>query len=80
MLQLAFMKMESLVIVDQDATVNMYLDLVHTARHMLGVCFTRRLQANLICIVDFINCKFFCIYDKLANYGEMYNWDEVVTR
>jgi hypothetical protein len=38
------MKVESLVIVDQDATVNLCLDLVHTARHMLGVCFTRRLE------------------------------------
>ena len=29
------MKAESQVIVDQQATVNLYLDLVHTARHML---------------------------------------------
>ena len=36
-LKLARMKLESLVIVDQHATVNMYLGLVHTARHMLGV-------------------------------------------
>ena len=28
------MKVESQVIVDQHATVNLYLDLVHTARHM----------------------------------------------
>ena len=41
LLQLATIKMESLVIVDQDATVNLYLDLVHTARHMLGVCLVR---------------------------------------
>ena len=33
------MKLESLVIVDQHATVNMYLSLVHTARHILGVDF-----------------------------------------
>jgi hypothetical protein len=38
-LQLAYMKLESQVIVDQHATVNLYLDLVHTARHMLGMCF-----------------------------------------
>ena len=31
------MKSESLVIVDQDATVNLYLGFVHTARHMLKV-------------------------------------------
>ena len=39
-LQLACMKLESLVIVDQHATVNLYLGLVHTARHILGVCST----------------------------------------
>ncbi len=33
-LQLENMKMESLVIVDQHATVNLYLSLVHTARHV----------------------------------------------
>ena len=32
-LQLDSMKSESLVIVDQNATVNMFLGLVHTARH-----------------------------------------------
>ena len=36
-LQLENMKMESLVIVDQHATVNLYLSLVHTARHIMGV-------------------------------------------
>ncbi len=35
-LQLENMKMESLVIVDQHATVNLYLSLVHTARHIMG--------------------------------------------
>ena len=45
-LKLVFIKMESLVIVDQDVTVNLYLDLVHTARHMLEVCFTRKLHAQ----------------------------------
>ena len=29
------MKVESQVIVDQHATVKLYLDLAHTARHML---------------------------------------------
>ncbi len=33
-LQLAYMKLESLVIVDQHATVNMFLSLVHTARQV----------------------------------------------
>ena len=35
-LQLENVKMESLVIVDQHATVNMYLGFVHTARHAPG--------------------------------------------
>lgn len=36
-LQLENMKPESLVIVDQHATVNMYLSLVLPARHTLGI-------------------------------------------
>ena len=36
-LQLENMKLESLVIVDQHATVNKYSDLVHTARHALEI-------------------------------------------
>ena len=40
-LQLAYMKPESLVIVDQHATVNTFPGLVHTARHTTGVCNTR---------------------------------------
>ena len=35
-LQPETMKPESLVIVDQHATVNLYLSLVHTARHIMG--------------------------------------------
>jgi len=38
-LKFVYMKLESQVIVDQHATVNLYLDLAHTARHMLGVTF-----------------------------------------
>ena len=33
--------MESLVIADQNAAVNLYLGLVHTARHTLGIAHTR---------------------------------------
>ena len=40
-LQLDNMKMESLVIADQNAAVNLYLGLVHTARHTLGIAHTR---------------------------------------
>ena len=36
-LQLACMKSELLVIVDQNATVNAFPGLVHTARHTMGV-------------------------------------------
>ena len=39
-LQLDSMKLESLVIVDQNATVNTFPGLVHTARHAIGVGFT----------------------------------------
>ena len=41
------MKLESLVIADQHAAVNMFPGLVHTARHTMGVDYTRRRWANL---------------------------------
>ena len=41
-LQLECVKLESLVIVDQHATVNTFPGLVHTARHTMGVGSTRR--------------------------------------
>ena len=40
-LQLESMKLESLVIVDQHATVNTFPGLVHTARHTMGAGYTR---------------------------------------
>ncbi len=40
-LQLDSMKSESLVIVDQNATVSTFPGLVHTARHTMGVGWTR---------------------------------------
>ena len=40
-LQLDCMKAESLVIVDQQATVNTFPGLVHTARHTMGVDCSR---------------------------------------
>ena len=45
-LQLDGMKAESLVIADQHAAVNTFPGLVHTARHIMGVGFTRRSCAN----------------------------------
>ena len=47
-LQLGCMKLESLVIVDQHATVNTFPGLVHTARHTMGVGSTRSRCANLL--------------------------------
>ena len=46
-LQLDSMKQESLVIVDQNATVNTFPGLVHTARHAMEVSSTRIEWLNL---------------------------------
>ncbi len=64
-LQLGCMKLESLVIVDQHATVNTFPGLVHTARHTMGVGSTRRWCANLL---------------EAASHGRLSDWGEVVTR
>ena len=45
-LQLACMKLELLVIVDQHATVNTFPGLVHTARHTTRVVCTRSRRPN----------------------------------
>ena len=45
-LQLDCMKPESLVTVDQQATVNTFPGLVHTARHTMGVSCSRNDRAN----------------------------------
>ncbi len=57
--------MESLVIVDQHATVNTFPGLVHTARHTMGVGFTRRRRANR---------------KEAGDHGRLSDWGEVVTR
>ena len=59
------MKLESLVIADQHAAVNTFPGLVHTARHTMGIGFTRRLCANLL---------------EAAGHGKISDWGEVVTR
>ena len=64
-LQLDSMKSESLVIVDQHATVNTFPGLVHTARHTMGVDWTRSRRANL---------------REAGAQGLMSDWGEVVTR
>ena len=45
-LKLDSMKLESLVIVDQHATVNTFPGLVHTARHIMGAWCTRSRRTN----------------------------------
>ena len=42
------MKLESLVIADQDAAVNTSLNLAHTARHVLGVDLARRFWSKFL--------------------------------
>ena len=64
-LQLACMKSELLVIVDQHATVNTFPGLVHTARHTMGVGNTRSQQPNR---------------KEGTAEGGIGNWGEVVTR
>ena len=64
-LQLESMKAESLVIADQHAAVNTFPGLVHTARHTMGVGFTRRQCANR---------------KEAADHGGISDWGEVVTR
>jgi hypothetical protein len=57
--------LESLVIADQHAAVNTFPGLVHTARHTMGVGFTRRQCANR---------------KEAADHGRLSDWGEVVTR
>ena len=64
-LQLDSMKLESLVIADQNAAVNTFPGLVHTARHTMGVGFTRRRCANR---------------KEAGDHGRVSDWGEVVTR
>ena len=64
-LQLEYMKMELLVIADQNAAVNAFPGLVHTARHTMEACNTRSLRANL---------------REAAVEGRIDDWGEVVTR
>ena len=47
-LQLECMKVESLVIVDQHATVNTFPGLVHTARHTMGAGYAQSRYPNLL--------------------------------
>ena len=64
-LQLDCVKLESLVIADQHAAVNTFPGLVHTARHTMGVGFTRRRLSNR---------------KEDGVHGGLHDWGEVVTR
>ena len=64
-LQLECMKVESLVIADQHAAVNTFPGLVHTARHTMGVDWTRSRRPNRT---------------GGGAEGLVGNWGEVVTR
>ena len=66
-LQLACMKLESLVMVYQNDTVNTFPGLVHTARHITKVGCTRSASANPS------NREAWC-------NGMIHDWGEVVTR
>ena len=64
-LKLAYMKLELLVIANQNVAVNTFPGLVHTARHTMGVGNTRsRLSNRKEEVVE----------------GGVDNWGEVVTR
>ena len=64
-LQLDCMKSESLVIAAQHVEVNTFPGLLHTARHPMGVGFTRSRSSNR---------------KEGAYHGELHDWGEVVTR
>ena len=64
-LQLDSLKLESLVIADQQAAVNTFPGLVHTARHTMGVDWTRSRRPNR---------------KGGGAEGLVGNWGEVVTR
>jgi hypothetical protein len=64
-LQLDSLKSESLVIPDQQAGVNTFPGLVHTARHTMGVACSRSAYANR---------------KEAGPQGVNGNWGEVVTR
>ena len=64
-LQLDSMKSESLVIADQNAAVNTFPGLVHTARHTMGVGCKRSRWLNL---------------REGAYHFVIHDWGEVVTR
>ena len=62
-LQFENMKVESLVIVDQHATVNLYLSLVLTARHALEIEWIGRILCYIFkTLLDLLLCKLYEIF------------------
>ena len=81
-LKFARMKVESQVIVDQHATVNFYLDLVHTARHMLGVSLVWNFKI-FSCFLKISVCAFFykkSILKRLRDLQPGWSRNKVVVR
>ena len=74
------MKVESLVIADQNVAVNLYLGLVHTARHVPGVGLARSLLLNHERKVFRSFCFEFFLEMERVNHRQVDDWDEVVTR
>ena len=68
--------MESLVIVDQHATVNLYLSLVHTARHIMGAGFAQRVRCECHSIKD----GHALLHGRLKNADTMVSLFSVATR
>ena len=64
-LQLEYMKLELLVIANQNVAVNAFPGLVHTARHTMGVGNTRSRRSNR---------------KEEGVEGRVNDWGEVVTR
>ena len=64
-LQLDYMKLESLVIANQNVAVNAFPGLVHTARHTMGVWGAQSQRLNR---------------KERAAQGKTNDWGEVVTR
>jgi hypothetical protein len=74
------MKVESLVIAHQHVAVNLYLGLVHTARHVPGVGLARNLFLNHE-IFFFFHFEIVILLEVgRVNYRWVDDWDEVVTR
>ena len=78
-LQLDSMKPESLVIVDQHATVNTYLSLVLPARHTLGVVCSGSILDIKRYIMMF-DTSYPYVLIGIGSQTAYHNWSEVVTR